>query len=241
MLPNPILRPPFFEIGPKAYLVGDEVVELAIAADQAAARHGVQVLFTAPLAELSRVARATKHLVLGAPHMDPIERGRGLADVLAESLVEAGARAVMLNHAERPLSFSTLEATVRRAEQVGLASVVCASSIAEIQAVAHLAPDVIVAEPTELIGSGTSSDLGYMQASTRAVREIDPRILVLQAAGIAGGEDVFGVMAAGADATGSSSGIATAPNRAAMADEMILAAKRGWDAQKMRESDLKGM
>ena len=229
MLSEPILTPPFFEIGPKAYLCGDEVIELARAADEASARHGVTVLFTSPFLELSRVAAATSKLVIGAPHMDPICPGRGLADVLPESVVAAGARVVMLNHAERPLDLATLEATIRRAEQVGLATIVCASSIAEIQAVARLEPDVIVAEPTELIGTGTSSDLSYMQASADAVRAINPRILVLQAAGISGAADVLRVMLAGADATGSSSAIAKATDRAAMVDEMLVAVRCGWD------------
>lgn len=229
MLSERILTPPFFEIGPKAYLVGDEVIELAKAADEASVRHGITVLFTTPFLELARVAAATKNLVVGAPHMDSIRPGRGLADILPESVVAAGARVVMLNHAERPLDLATLDATIRRAEEVALATIVCASSIAEIRAVARLAPDVIVAEPTELIGTGTCSDLSYMQASTDAVREIDPRILVLQGAGISGGADVLRVMLAGADATGSSSAIAKAPDRAAMVEEMLLAARCGWD------------
>lgn len=230
MLPQPLLRAPFFEIGPKAYLVGDEVLDLARAADLAAREHGVQVLFTSPLLDINRVVAATKNLVVCAPHMDPIQRGRGLADILPEAVRSAGAHAVMLNHAERPISYSVLEATMRRAAEVGLMTVVCASSMAEIRAVALLAPDVIVAEPTELIGSGQTSDLGYMQESSDAVRSINPRILVLQAAGISSGEDVERVMALGADATGSSSGIARAADRNAMVNEMIAAARRGFDS-----------
>lgn len=231
MLPHPILRPPFFEIGPKAYLAGDEVLRLARAADAASVEHDVQVLFTAPYLELARVAAECPHLIVEAPHMDPITKGRGLTKILPESVVAAGARAVMLNHAEHPLDEPTLEATIRRAEEVGLATVVCASSIAEIDRVARMAPDVIVAEPTELIGTGTTSDLSYMQASTDIVRDVDPRILVLQGAGISGGDDVFRVVREGADATGSSSGIAKAPNPGQMAVEMIVAARRGWDAR----------
>lgn len=230
MLPNPLIAPPFFEIGPKAYLVGDDVVDLAVAADAAARRYDLDLIFTTPFSLIARVAAATQRLVVCAPHMDPLYPGRGLANILPEELKASGAKAVMLNHAERPITYAILERTIRRAEEVGLMTVVCASSLNEIRAVALLRPDVIVAEPTELIGTGTTSDLGYMEASTSAVREIDPSILVLQAAGISSGADVYRVMAAGADATGSSSGIAAAPDRAAMAEEMLLAARRGWDA-----------
>lgn len=224
------VRPPFFEIGPKAYLAGEEVIDLAIAADRAAAEHDVQVYFTSPLLELAHVAEATSHLIVQAPHMDPIERGRGVADILPESLLAAGVRSVLLNHVERPVTFATLASTVERAKQVGLMTMVCASSIAEIKACALLGPDIIVAEPTELIGTGKTSDADYMRASAEAVHSIDPSIHVLQAAGIKNGDDVFRTMSVEwADGTGSSSGISKAPDPGAKAAEMIAAARHAFN------------
>lgn len=231
MLDHPVISAPFFEIGPKAYLVGDEVLDLARAADASAARHGVGLIFTTPFPLISRVAAETSHLLVCAPHMDPLRPGRGLADILPEELKASGADGVMLNHSERPVSYAVLEETIERAREVGLFTIVCASSMAEIRAVALLRPDIIVAEPSELIGTGTTSDLSYMTASTEAVREIDARILVLQAAGISGGDDVERVIRSGADATGSSSAVALASDRAAMAEEMLAAVRRGWNAR----------
>lgn len=236
MLPDPIVRPPFFEIGPKAYLIGDEVLELAMAADRASAEYGIQVIFTTPFTDIARVAAATENLLVCAPHMDPIRPGRGTADILPEALKAAGAKGVQLNHAERPIAFLVLERTIRRAEEVGLFTMVCASSLAEIRAVALLAPDIIVAEPTELIDTGITSDPAYIQASLDAVRAIDPSILVLQAAGIATGRDVFGVMAAGPDGTGSSSGVAKARDRTSMVDEMVSSARQGWESSLLRST-----
>ncbi|WP_353422775.1 triose-phosphate isomerase [Christensenella massiliensis] len=232
MLKNFPLKPPFFEIGPKSYLVGDEILELALAADIAAEKYGIDIIFTTPVVDIRRVAQAVKHLFVFAPHMEPIEPGRGLADILPESLVAAGAHGVMLNHCEKPLSFSVLAKTIRRAEEVGLATIVCADSIAEASAVAHLSPDIIVAEPTELIGTGNPSDMSYVQASIEAVKKIDSDILVLQGAGISCGEDVYRVIGTGAEATGSSSGIVKAPDRAKMIDEMIGAVRRAWDERR---------
>ena len=48
----------------------------------------------------------------------------------------------------------------------------------------------MVCEPTELIGTGQTSDLQYMTETNRVVREIDPEILILQAAGISSAVDV---------------------------------------------------
>ena len=223
------IKPPFFEIGPKSYLVGDEVLELALYADEAAKKYDVDIIFTTPVVDIRRVAEATERIFVFAPHMDPLVPGRGLADTLPESLVAAGAKGVMLNHAEKPITLSALAQTIKRAKEVGLMTIVCTDTIAEAKAVACLAPTIIVAEPTELIGTGKTSDMDYVKASIDAIKSVDPNILVLQGAGISNGNDVYNVIRAGAEATGSSSGVVKAPSRKAMVDEMIGAARRAWD------------
>jgi triosephosphate isomerase len=223
------IKAPFFEIGPKSYLYGQDVIDLAIAADKASEKYGVDIIFTTPIVEIARVKAATKHIHVFAPHMDPIVPGRGLADVLPESLVAAGAEGVMLNHVEKPLTLATLKATIKRAEEVGLTTIVCADSIVEAGMIAQLNPDIIVAEPSELIGTGLTSGPEYVAAAAKSVKDVNPDILVLTAAGIANGEDVYNTIIAGADATGSSSGVAKAADRAAMVDEMISAVRRAWD------------
>lgn len=220
---------PFFEIGPKSYLYGDDILELAKAADAAAEKYDVDIIFTTPVVDIRRVREATKHIHVFAPHMDAIVPGRGLADILPESLVAAGADGVMLNHCEKPLSFDVLKKTIERANEVGLTTIVCADSLAEASRIAALNPDIIVAEPSELIGTGVSVGKEYVEAATKSVKDVNSNILVLTAAGIANGDDVYNTIIAGADATGSSSGVAKAKDRAAMVDEMISAVRRAWD------------
>lgn len=223
------IKAPFFEIGPKSYLYGQDVIDLAIAADAASEKYDVDIIFTTPVVEIARVKAATKRIHVFAPHMDPIEPGRGLADILPESLVAAGAEGVMLNHVEKPLTFDVLEKTIARANEVGLTTIVCADSMADATKIAGLHPDIIVAEPSELIGTGVSVGPEYVAAATDCVKKVDENILVLTAAGIANGEDVYNTIIAGADATGSSSGVAKAADRAAMVDEMIAAVRRAWN------------
>ncbi|MBQ2840206.1 MAG: triose-phosphate isomerase [Oscillospiraceae bacterium] len=220
---------PFFEIGPKSYLYGDDILELALAADKASEKYDVDIIFTCPVVDIRRVSEATKRIHVFAPHMDPIVPGRGLADILPESLVAAGAEGVMLNHVEKPLEFDVLAETIKRADEVGLTTIVCADSMADASKIAGLHPDIIVAEPSELIGTGVSVGPEYVAAATESVKKVDPNILVLTAAGIAGGEDVYNTIIAGADATGSSSGVAKAEDRPAMVDEMIAACRKAWD------------
>ena len=223
------IKTPFFEIGPKSYLYGDDILDLAKAADAASAKYGVDIIFTCPVVDIRRVAEATFHIHVFAPHMDPIYPGRGLADTLPESLVAAGATGVMLNHVEKPLAFDVLAETIKRADEVGLLSIVCADSMADASKIASLNPDIIVAEPSELIGTGVSVGPEYVEAATKCVKSVNPNILVLTAAGISNGNDVYNTIIAGADATGSSSGVAKAADRAAMVDEMIAAVRKAWD------------
>ena len=150
------IKAPFFEIGPKSYLYGDQILDLALAADAASEKYDVDVIFTCPVVDIRRVKEATKFIHVFAPHMDPIPVGRGLADILPESLVAAGAEGVMLNHVEKPLDFDTLAATIARAKEVGLMTMVCADSMAEASKITTLKPTVVVAEPSELIGTGVS-------------------------------------------------------------------------------------
>ena len=223
------IKAPFFEIGPKSYLYGQDVIDLAIAADAASEKYGVDIIFTTPIVEIARVKAATKRIHVFAPHMDPIVPGRGLADILPESLVAAGAEGVMLNHVEKPVTFEVLAETIKRAEEVGLTTIVCADSMADASKIATLNPDIIVAEPSELIGTGVSVGPEYVEAATKCVKDVNPNILVLTAAGISNGQDVYNTIIAGADATGSSSGVAKAADRAAMVDEMIAAVRKAWD------------
>ena len=153
-----IIQPPFFEIGPKAYLYGEEMRKLARAADAASARYGVRVILTPQYTDIPMLTEETENLLIFAQHMDPLPVGRGLGSVLPEAVKAAGAAGVMLNHAEKPMTVSGLRRAIQRADEVGLLTIVCADSLQEAAAIAHFSPNIIVAEPTELIGTGQAAD-----------------------------------------------------------------------------------
>ena len=229
------LKPPFFEIGPKQYLFGDAILDLAMIADEASRKHDVQVIFTAPYADIRRVAENTKNLIVFAPHMDDIPVGRGLADILPESVRAAGADGVMLNHVEKQLTYVKLRSTMLRAKELKMLTLLLTDSLEETKAAALLSPDVITAEPCELIGTGkTVSDLSYIYKSIDAVRSVDPGIYILIGAGISSGNDVYRVIKEGADASGSSSAVALAKDKKAVVNEMLQAARQAWDERNLK-------
>ena len=229
MYRNYKIRPPFFEIGPKAYLYGDDMLRLALAIDAAAGRYDVDVIVTPQYTDIRLLTEHTHRIHVYAQHMDYLPVGRGLGSVLPEAVKAAGAVGVMLNHAEKKLTLDEIEKTIARADEVGLATIVCADTLEEIEAVAHMSPNLIVAEPTALIGTGVASDTDYITATIETVRKINSEIMVLEGAGIKNGSDVYNVIAAGAYATGSTSGIIKADDPAAMVYEMLSSLRRAWD------------
>lgn len=217
------LKEPFFVFNPKSYLYGDELLELAMLVDRLGQENKLTVLVTAPYADLQRIKENTSHVIVTAQHMDGLFPGRGMGHVLPESLYNAGARATFLNHAERPLSLSELSKAVERADELGIITIVCADSILEAKSLALLNPDIILCEPTELIGSGQTSSEDYIKETNEAIKALNPDILVMQAAGISTAEDVYRTISLGADGTGATSGITEADNPKEVLTNMIMA------------------
>lgn len=223
------IRAPYFEVGPKCIMWGERMLKLAKAIDKIAYKYDLDVIVTPQYADIRLIAENTEYIHVYAQHMDPLYPGRGLGSVLPESVKEAGAVGVMLNHAEKKLDMETIKATIARADEIGLATIVCADSVEEVAEIARMAPNLIVAEPTELIGTGVASDMGYVKDTIEAVRKINPDIMVLQGAGISGPDDVANVIRAGAQATGCTSGILKAADPEAAAEEMLYALRKTWD------------
>jgi triosephosphate isomerase len=220
------IRTPFFETSVKNYIYGDKVLEFAKAADAAALKYDVDVLFICPYTEIRRVRENCPHIIILAPYMDVIRPGRGMADVLPEAVKDAGAQGVVINHCERPMTLTAIKKTIDRANELDMFSFVCADTIAEAQAIAQLHPDIINPEPTELIGSGNASDMSYVMEAICAVKAIDPNIMVEQAAGITTAQQIYDFIMAGSEAAGSASGILKSHDPLALLDEMVSYVKK---------------
>ena len=232
---KPQIRTPYFEIGTKNYIYGDTVLEYAKAADAAAEKYDIDVLFITPCTEIRRVVENTKHLIVLAPYMDILRPGRGMADILPEGLKAAGAKGVVINHCEKPMSLPAMKATIDRARELDFLVFACADTVDEAKAIAQMHPDILNPEPSELIGgTGGVSDMGYVKEMLREIKAIDPNIMVEQAAGITNGQQVYDFIMAGSEAAGAASGIMNAKDPIAMIDEMIAATRRAADDLKKK-------
>ena len=225
------ITPPFFEIGPKAYLYGRDVLKLARHADKISKKYDVQMIITPQYVDIPILAREMENVLVFAQHMDSLEVGRGVGSVLPEALKAAGAVGVLLNHAEKRLLNDELERTIKRADQIGLATMVCADTLEDAAVIAHMEPNIIIAESPDLIGVGRrdANDRLAIHRINETVWKINPDIRVLHGAGIRCGRDVYDVIANGAQGAGSTSGIILSSDPFGMVEEMARSVREAWD------------
>ena len=229
MVKNYKIKEPFFEYGPKCYMYGEVLLNIAKGLDELAEKYDVDVILDVPDTEIFNIAQNTKRIHVYSQHMDSLAVGKGMGRTLPEALKAAGAVGVMLNHAEHKLTMDEIRAAIARADEVGLATMVCADSVDEVREIAALGPNILVAEPTELIGTGKPADKEYVDEVIRVIREVNPEIKPFPSAGISKGEDCYNIIKAGSSASGCSSAIAKAEKPLELAEEMIAAVRKAWD------------
>lgn len=228
------LAKPVFEIGLKGYMYGSAAVRLAVEADRAAEECGVSIVFDPQYVDIPAVAAATRNIFVFSQHMDAVEIGRGSGMVLPEALKEAGAVGTMLNHSERRLTLAEISGAISRADEVGLATMVCTDSPREAAAVAQLAPNIVLAEPPALIGgdrSVASEMREFVQQTIDMVGRINPEIIIMCAAAVKTPQDVADMVSLGVGATGSTSGILKAEDPIAQMWAMVRSMRAAWNRQ----------
>ena len=231
------IKAPFFEFGPKTYIWGESAVSLAKTMDRLAVKYDVSAIFTAQYTDLERISRQTENIHVFAQHMDAVEPGIGIGAVLPEALAECGVSGVMLNHEERQLTIAKLHQTIERARKAGLISLVCSGNWEEAKAAACLKPDIVLAEDPNLIGkkTRTEEELEQIAVINAQIREVNRDVLLMHAAGIRKPQDVYDVILAGADGTGSTSAIAKAEDPEYMMEAMMRKVREAWDERIRRE------
>ena len=232
-----MLRTPFFEFGPKAYLYGEKMIKLAEYADGLVTQFDVDIIIDPQTLDIPEMVRRCKHVKVFGQHMDPVPVGRGMGTVLPEALKAWGAHGALLNHVEKRLSLTDLEAAIRRGKEQGLMTMVCADNPEQAAAIASFSPDIIVVESPALIGRGERSgeDNERIMEINSCLRSINPDIRILHSAGIKTAQDVYNVVAAGSEGAGSSSALALAEDPFMVFHDMVEAVRKAWDARTSRE------
>lgn len=218
-----MITTPFFSISPKAYLFGEELLELALLADFYAKNLQSTIFFVAPPTELLFIAENTKHVVVTSQTGDSKGFGRGMGRIPLEVLKMHGVEATFLNHVENELTFRELSAAIEKCKKLEIISIACANTHLEAKALAVLDPDIILCEPDHLIGTGTVSDAVYVKETIDAIRSINENILIMEGAGITKGSDVERIIELGAQGTGISSTLALSSNKKELLEDLFRA------------------
>jgi len=189
-----MLEEPIIAINFKTYAqaTGERALKIAKAAEEVYKETGVTIVVAPQLADLYRIAQEVEIPVF-AQHIDPIKPGSHTGHVLPEAVKEAGAVGTLLNHSENRMILADLEAAIRRAEEVGLMTMVCSNNPAVSAAVAALTPNYVAVEPPELIGTGVPVSKAKPEVITNTVelvKKVNSGVKVLTGAGISSGEDV---------------------------------------------------
>jgi triosephosphate isomerase len=227
---NSKLQTPTIIVNFKAYLeaTGKKAVELAKQAEKVSTETGICIGVAPQFADIFAVAQ-TAEIPVFSQHIDPIQPGRYTGHVLAEGIREAGATGTLINHSERRLKLSDIEAIIKLLREKNLVSCVCTNKPNVSAAVAALKPDIIAIEPPELVGTGIAVSVSQPEIVTntvRLVREANPEITVLCGAGISHGEDVAAALKLGTQGVLVASSIVKAKNPYDILHEFADAAKQ---------------
>jgi triosephosphate isomerase (TIM) len=225
------MKPPIFEMGLKGYIYGKKAVEFARVADYISMKYDISIIFDPQFVDIPKIVEETKNLYIFSQHMDSVEVGRGIGKILPEALKEVGVVGTILNHAEYKLKINEIYKTIKRADDVGIATLVCADSPDEAAAVAQFNPNIILAEPPELIGTGKQvgkllSD--FISETIIKVKKINPKILIGSGAGIKDTEGIRRITKMGIDLTGSTSAVLKSDDPEKTLDNMVAVLKETW-------------
>ena len=197
-------------------------------AQQVSEKFGVMVAVAPQAADIRLVSQQVKVPVF-AQHIDPIAAGSHTGHMLAESVLEAGASGVIINHSERRLRADVIEDTIVRARGLGLTTTVCANTPGIAEAIAALNPDMVAVEPPELIGSGVAVSKAKPEIITDTVsriRRINKDVMILCGAGITSGNDVREALRLGTQGVILASGVVKAKNQLAAIEGLASGCRR---------------
>lgn len=117
----------------------------------------VKIIPVVQATDVREIVSATT-LEVWVQKIDPVEFGAHTGSVLAESVLEDGAFGTFLNHSETKFeNFDELAMASDRAKEVGLKTLIFAGNLEELKDVCSLNPNYVAYEPSELIGSTSTS------------------------------------------------------------------------------------
>ena len=202
---------------------GEAAMRLAKVHEEVAKETGADIQVVVQPVDVALLSHELSIPVL-AQHIDPVGFGSHTGHILPESVKMAGAAGTLLNHSERRLEREILKASILRAKEVGLKTIVCAKDPEEGASFLEFEPDLIAVEPPELIGGDISVSSAQPEIIENAAKLIgSDRLLV--GAGVKNGEDVRIAIELGAKGVLLASGVTKAADPKAVLLDLVSGLK----------------
>lgn len=202
---------------------GEGAVRIARSCREVADDSGIDIAVAPQFCDIYRVSSQVDVPVY-AQHLDSVGAGSFTGHAFAQCIKDAGAVGTLINHSEYRLTLANIDASVSKARETGLASIVCTNNVATSAAAAALGPDYVAVEPPELIGSGipvSKADPQVVTGSVDAVKRVNPSVKVLCGAGISKGEDFQAALELGSVGVLLASGIVKAKDPKAALEDLV--------------------
>jgi triosephosphate isomerase len=209
----------------KTYLegTGEGAVKIAQACMDVAEESGIDIAVAPQFCDIYRVSSQVDVPVY-AQHLDSVGAGSFTGHAFAQCIKDAGAVGTLINHSEYRLTLAGIDASVSKAKETGLTTIVCTNNVATSAAAAALGPDYVAVEPPELIGSGipvSKADPQVVTGSVNAVTRVNPAVKVLCGAGISKGEDLLAALELGSVGVLLASGIVKAKDPRVALEDLV--------------------
>jgi triosephosphate isomerase len=210
---------PYVVINLKAYFpegTGGAAEKIAKVASDLHRESGIAFVVCPMAQDIQRVA---KHVDAWAQDADPVEPGAKTGSITLEGILSAGAKGLLINHAECQRQRKDIEFLVNRSKSLKLRQCICTKTPDESAELARLHPEFIAVEPPDLIGgdiSVTTADPGIVTRSVKSVKSIASDVKVLCGAGVKNADDLKAALELGTEGVLLASGIVKAkdPERA---------------------------
>ena len=136
---------------------GKNALELIKILEEVAETSQIKIIPVVQTTDIKEAVGVSK-LEIWTQSVDPVDFGAHTGSILPESVLEDGAAGTFLNHSEKKFAdIESLKITVTRCNEIGLKTLVFASGLDELRLILELNSTYVAYEPSEFIGSMTTS------------------------------------------------------------------------------------
>ncbi len=138
----------------------------------------------------------------------------------ALKIKKAGAKGILLNHSDNPITNSTIKKRIKECKKLKLKTIVCCTTLKRAKQIDKMKPDYIAIEPKELIGGKISVSKAKPELITRTIKAVKTKVLC--GAGINSKKDVQKALKLGAKGVLVSSAVVKAKNPSKVLKQLVL-------------------